>query len=573
MRTASLCLTLLLLLGTVPLAAEQLPAGQVGRVIALQGQARAVNGGQVRPLALRATVGLNDEIATDATGRIQVMFIDHTVFSLAPNSRLRVREYRFDREAIARFEMGQGSFRMVSGRIVERNPQGFTMQSPAATIGIRGTMTAHTIGENGEQHYALDLEGGHQVEITGQNGMQTLTFDGAALDVGADGTLGGVRTASGDELQELEQSTGFAADGDAGDDAGTGDGSPDGGDGSGNGEGTSAGDGTGEDNDGTSGGGELFAGTDPEAGDLGADFTAESTGEELGSFIDEPAGTATKEPFTNAYYAAGVNIYLGTSPGPGFIPGAYYLTPTGRTIATDNLTPSVHLGGNAANPDISFAGTTEGDVGAVANVAYDDGGYTLAWSGAVYGTYTSEGEYTCPVTGDVHMEWGYWELADPAYVFALTGNRPLDAQLTPVYQVLGVQTPTADLDALRTNSYVGSYSGSACGMYYEQVGAGIPLSGSFSCNIDFSGNSVYGAVLDFPSEGVSLLNGSGALTGSGEFQLSFPNGTFPAGAASGDAVGSVFGPQAGYVGGTWAGSAAGAHAVGSFTGASTGGGI
>ncbi len=592
MRTAVCCLTLLILLCIAPLAAEQLPAGQVGRVIALQGQVSAVNGGQVRPLSLRATVGLQDEIATAAGSRVQVMFIDHTVFSLGPNSRLRVQEYRFDREAIARFAMGQGTFRMVSGRIVERNPQGFTMQTPAATIGIRGTMTAHTIGENGEQHYALDLEGGHQVDISGGGGMQSLTFDGAALDVGADGTLGDVRTATGSELQALDQATGFDAgagtdgssgsgDGDAGLPGGA-EGTEDGSnpaDGTGTEDGT--GDGTGEDGFTTTGDGttsddgtfgELETGGD--ATFTGTGFTADNTGDIAGSTLDDPT-TTTSYPsgsaaFTHGYYGVGVNVYTAGSPGPGFVPGATYQTPPGRTIAGDNLAPTVHIGGVGSNPEIALSGSAEGDVGAITDVVYDAGGGTvLSWTGGVHGTHVYEGAYTCPVTGDVHMEWGYWELNDPGYVFPLTGSFSVDAQVSPVYQVLGVQTPLAELDALRTNSYIGNYSGSACGMYYEQVNAGIPLSGTFFCEIDFSANSIGGAFLDFSGNNVTLTNGSGVLGSNGEFQISFPTGNFPTGAATGTAIGSTFGPDGLYVGGTWTGSATGAQAVGNFTGEDT----
>ncbi len=87
--------------------------------------------------------------------------------------------------------MAQGTFRAVTGEIVKSNPESFKMQSPLATIGIRGSETAHTVppqGEGSENHLVMVFDGKPViVQPLGGGAFQVLSQSGVKVEVGKTG--------------------------------------------------------------------------------------------------------------------------------------------------------------------------------------------------------------------------------------------------------------------------------------------------------------------------------------------------------------------------------------------------
>lgn len=139
-RLLAFSIVLLLILTAVNAWAQQ---ESIGKIIALRGVARAEQPGAApRVLSLSGPVFKADRIQTEATGRIQILFLDSTIVSLGPDSKLEIAAYAFDK-ATGKGEMktrvSEGVFRVLGGAITSGSPEKFVTETPAATIGIRGS--------------------------------------------------------------------------------------------------------------------------------------------------------------------------------------------------------------------------------------------------------------------------------------------------------------------------------------------------------------------------------------------------------------------------------------------------
>lgn len=174
-------------------------AGEVGRVIALTPGAFAERGGDTVALSLKSPVHANDVLVTDSTGKVQVLFDDDSSVSLSPGTRLALQTVIPQGDAPAfKASLGEGMARFITGKIVERNPEGFSVMTPESTIGIRGTIfavrrdgysattsvyvlnTARQVIVNG-----ITIPGDHKITIPGGNVMPLTPTDIRAVNVSA----------------------------------------------------------------------------------------------------------------------------------------------------------------------------------------------------------------------------------------------------------------------------------------------------------------------------------------------------------------------------------------------------
>ncbi len=114
-------------------------AAGVAKVIAVTGGVSLERGGQSQPLALKADLEVQDIIRTDATGKVQFMFHDDTTVTVGVNSQFAMEEYNNSGVKSFKSNVAVGFARFVTGAIVENNPEAFSVRTPQATVGIRGT--------------------------------------------------------------------------------------------------------------------------------------------------------------------------------------------------------------------------------------------------------------------------------------------------------------------------------------------------------------------------------------------------------------------------------------------------
>jgi len=98
--------------------------------------------GRARTLRKGGEVQAGDRVVT-TNGRAQLRFTDGAYVSLQPNTTFEVREYRYDGKTDGSergiFGLLRGAMRTVTGLIGRVNRDAYRIQTPTATVGIRGT--------------------------------------------------------------------------------------------------------------------------------------------------------------------------------------------------------------------------------------------------------------------------------------------------------------------------------------------------------------------------------------------------------------------------------------------------
>ncbi len=123
------------------LLAGQALAESIGQVTAVIPGAYAVRSGEDVPLTVKSAIESGDSLRTDASGKVQILFNDNTTVTLGNNTSMDMQEFAMNEGASAfKAHLGQGIMRTITGAIVEQNPKGFSVTTPEATIGIRGTI-------------------------------------------------------------------------------------------------------------------------------------------------------------------------------------------------------------------------------------------------------------------------------------------------------------------------------------------------------------------------------------------------------------------------------------------------
>jgi hypothetical protein len=163
----------------------------IGRVAVQQGMTTALreNGDSIN-LSVGSPIYQNDTLLTGKDGKMQVFFIDKTILTLGPSSRIVIDEFVFDHQgSIGRFlgTSTKGTFRMITGAISHYFPDRVKINTPVATIGIRGCFLAWSLEDDGQSLTLIYLGGreGRERGIYAQNihGITELTEAEHGLDV------------------------------------------------------------------------------------------------------------------------------------------------------------------------------------------------------------------------------------------------------------------------------------------------------------------------------------------------------------------------------------------------------
>jgi hypothetical protein len=114
---------------------------EAGMIITLTPGAFVERNGAKILLEVKAPLHPGDTLITDATGRVRVWLNDDSTVSLGPDTLFTLEDYAAE-GSNPRFlsRLGGGLMRILTGKIVEANPDGFSVTTPEATVGIRGTI-------------------------------------------------------------------------------------------------------------------------------------------------------------------------------------------------------------------------------------------------------------------------------------------------------------------------------------------------------------------------------------------------------------------------------------------------
>jgi hypothetical protein len=100
---------------------------------------------QFAKAALRQRVAIADQVETGGASRLQLLLLDQSKFTVGPNARLTIDRFVYDpKGGSMSATVAKGAFRFMSGRSGGRKDS--SIKSPAASIGIRGTLLDGVVG-------------------------------------------------------------------------------------------------------------------------------------------------------------------------------------------------------------------------------------------------------------------------------------------------------------------------------------------------------------------------------------------------------------------------------------------
>lgn len=135
-------------------------AGATARVLSVIPGVSFNSGGTRLPLAVKMDVPVSAMLESDATGKAQIILPDDSIVSIAPGTKLRLAEYvDAARKESIRLELLSGTARIVTGETNRRNPEAFTVMTPHASVGVRGTLVTIHAGSDATSVYLTETSG------------------------------------------------------------------------------------------------------------------------------------------------------------------------------------------------------------------------------------------------------------------------------------------------------------------------------------------------------------------------------------------------------------------------------
>jgi hypothetical protein len=102
-----------------------------------------------------------DVVQTGADSAVGMVFTDGTAFNLSANARIEMNEFVYDPNGTSNsafISLAKGTFTFIAGKVAKTGDM--KVDTPVATMGIRGTAPHVEISEDGTVHFATLVEEG-----------------------------------------------------------------------------------------------------------------------------------------------------------------------------------------------------------------------------------------------------------------------------------------------------------------------------------------------------------------------------------------------------------------------------
>ena len=197
MKTIIKALIISCLISTVSLVSFAVVALGSGTVVFKVGDPIVVNKQGSQSIAKGDELGSGDTILTQS-GIVQIQFPDKSFMSLKPKTEFVIDSYNYDQNddsaQVTKYKLNYGEVRTVSGLIGKTNRKDYSIETPVATIGIRGTkfrvLVVETASVNDQPNFQMTLSMGESgaVDVFLPSGISI------PLDAGQVNSVGGVDT-------------------------------------------------------------------------------------------------------------------------------------------------------------------------------------------------------------------------------------------------------------------------------------------------------------------------------------------------------------------------------------------
>ena len=140
------------LTGFVPFGPAAAQDTAIGHVKSVKGETMATRNGADVALAIGDPVFREDVLETGNGGALGVIFLDNTILSLGPRTTVTLRDYEFEPATenisfLARIT--RGTLLYVSGVIAKLSPSAVSIETPVATVAVRGTRFLAQVKDDG----------------------------------------------------------------------------------------------------------------------------------------------------------------------------------------------------------------------------------------------------------------------------------------------------------------------------------------------------------------------------------------------------------------------------------------
>jgi hypothetical protein len=145
-KRIGMALSIIFLLATQIVFADPPLPTPVGRVVWIAGTFKALMPNkEERILQKTSLIYLNDTLVTDAKSKAQIVFTDQTLMTFREGTTFYIDKYDYHKTpkngSVGTYLMKliEGGFRTITGLIAKSKPSDYEVNTPVATIGVRGT--------------------------------------------------------------------------------------------------------------------------------------------------------------------------------------------------------------------------------------------------------------------------------------------------------------------------------------------------------------------------------------------------------------------------------------------------
>jgi hypothetical protein len=138
-----------ILAGFAPLS-ERSAWAEIGQIKNVAGQVFLFRNNVQQPAKAGDLIEEADVVTTGPNSSVGITFIDNSRFSAGPNSRIELKQFRFNpttNEGEFLADMQRGTLAIVSGQIAKRSPDAMKVKTPTTILGVRGTTFAVKVEE------------------------------------------------------------------------------------------------------------------------------------------------------------------------------------------------------------------------------------------------------------------------------------------------------------------------------------------------------------------------------------------------------------------------------------------
>jgi hypothetical protein len=128
------------------------PAAQaeIGQIKNVGGQVILIRNNVQQPAKAGDILEQGDVLTTGPHSNVGMTFIDNSRFSAGPNSRIELKQFRFNsttQEGEFVTDIQRGTLAIVSGQIAKQSPEAMKVKTPTTILGVRGTTFAVKVEE------------------------------------------------------------------------------------------------------------------------------------------------------------------------------------------------------------------------------------------------------------------------------------------------------------------------------------------------------------------------------------------------------------------------------------------